>query len=62
MERRRRTIQGRLQLITSAGREADGQRMLQHAPTPGEALLDAYAQAVIYYFPTADLLFLRQRI
>jgi S1-C subfamily serine protease len=40
-------MQGRLQLITSAGHEADGQRLSQPAPTPDEALLDAYSQAVI---------------
>jgi hypothetical protein len=40
-------MKGRLQLITSAGHEADGQRLSQHAPTSDEALLDAYSQAVI---------------
>jgi hypothetical protein len=40
-------MQGRLQLITSTGHEADGQRLSQPAPTLDEALLDAYSQAVI---------------
>jgi hypothetical protein len=30
-----------------AGRGADGQRLPQHAPTPADALFDAYAQVVI---------------
>jgi S1-C subfamily serine protease len=40
-------MKGRLRLITSTGHEADAQRVPQHTPTPDEALLDAYSQAVI---------------
>jgi hypothetical protein len=40
-------MQGRLHLITNARPETDGQRLSQHVPTPDEALLDAYSQAVI---------------
>ena len=40
-------MQGRLYLITRAGHEADGQRLSRPAPTPDEALRDAYSQAVI---------------
>ena len=40
-------MQGRLHVITNSGREVDGQRVPQHAPTPDEALLDAYSQAVM---------------
>ena len=39
-------MKGRLQLITSSGREADGQRAPRNAPAPDDVVLDAYSQSV----------------